>query len=991
MTLKRKKLRDAIAFALVMSATSAFVTGTAFAQATPAAPATTTTTTTDEEKETASLETIVVTGSRIQSQAVTASSPVMEIQAEAFQYAGATRADDLINQYPQLSTYFDSFANNGATGYPTVDLRGLGPQRTLTLVNGNRLPPGAAEVTDISIIPASLIKRVDILTGGASAVYGSDAMAGVVNFILDTEFEGVSLNAGYSAYQHNNDNEYMQGLQAARGFASPSGNTGFDGVSNNIDVAIGSSFDDGRGHAMAWLTWRENEALYQGQRDYSACTLQTLTPSGAPRPKPRCGGSGTNAAGNFLIYQYDAEGVYVTGAQAHLDTDGSWLGGFGAPYNYAPPNFYQRPDTRYTFGASLSYEVNEHFKPYLETMFINRQSAVQVAESGTFFGQTLKMDCADPLLGSLCADLGFDPAAGGFDVYVGKRNVEGGPRHFADETTSYRVVTGARGAINDNWSYDANFLYGHTSNTIVGTNDLLNSRITDALLGCQPGSFNGCIFYNVWQPNSVTAEAAAALAGTSLLQTVTSTTSVTGFVTGDLGWGFGSAKGDNISLVVGGNWAENTYSFIADSYSEAAEFAGSGGPSLPVSGTIRVSELFLESVVPILKDVGIFKSLSADLGYRYSDYNTSGAVESFKIGFAADMGMFRVRGGFNRAIRAPGVNELFSSDQIALFNGIDPCAGEAPTLTAAQCAASGVTAAQYGSISGSPAGQYNQFVGGNPDLAPEQGDTWTLGFVAAPIDGMQVSLDYWDIELSDTITTIGAQTILDFCGTTGDALLCGLIKRNPSTGNLWVGTVGGVNNPLGNFGGIHTRGLDMNFNYRMDVLGGRLAFSLQSTYLLEKEFSPLSSSGANASIVAATTYDCTGVINIQCQSPEWRSLASVNFARDWYTVNLRWRYMGKLDYINSDGTPGSSDTMICSPDVRATCLGDGGISAQNYLDLSATALIGELGELTLGVNNIADKEPPLVGGDTGLALNGNAAGGYDQVGRYIFASFSVKF
>ena len=235
MTLKTTKLRDAIKFALVVGAASAVSTGAAIAQ--------------DEgtKDEAATLDAIVVTGTRIQSQTVTASSPVVEINRDEFQFAGATRVDDLVNQYPQLSTYFDSFANNGAQGYPTIDLRGLGAQRTLTLVNGNRLPPGASEVRDISIIPAALVSRVDILTGGASAVYGSDAIAGVVNFVLDTEFEGVSISAGYSAYQHKNDNAYMQGRLDARNFDYPTGNSGFDGVSKNVDIVMGSTFADGAG------------------------------------------------------------------------------------------------------------------------------------------------------------------------------------------------------------------------------------------------------------------------------------------------------------------------------------------------------------------------------------------------------------------------------------------------------------------------------------------------------------------------------------------------------------------------------------------------------------------------------------------------------------------------------------------------------------------------------------------------------------------------
>ncbi len=198
-----------------------------------------------QEKDTSAaaiLDAVNVTGTRLKSQSMTASSPVAEINAEEFQYSGATKVEDLVNQYPQLSLNFDGFTNNGSDGYATVDLRGLGAKRTLTLVNGRRIPKGIIETPDITIIPTAIVKRVDLLTGGASAVYGSDAIAGVVNFVLDDAFHGISVNAGYSAYQHNNDNTYMRGLMDKAGYPYPKGGSGFDGVSRNIDLAIGGNF-----------------------------------------------------------------------------------------------------------------------------------------------------------------------------------------------------------------------------------------------------------------------------------------------------------------------------------------------------------------------------------------------------------------------------------------------------------------------------------------------------------------------------------------------------------------------------------------------------------------------------------------------------------------------------------------------------------------------------------------------------------------------------
>ncbi len=948
--INQNELTRSIRFALI--AGFALVASSAFAQ-------------TDAEKAEESaenLDEIVVTGTRIKSQTITSSSPVVEIGAEAVKISGATRIDDLVNQYPQLSPAFDSFQNNPSTGYPTVDLRGLGPQRTLTLVNGNRLATGAQEVADISIIPAALVSRVEILTGGASAVYGSDAVAGVVNFILDTEFEGVSVNVGYNGYQHKNDNEYIQGRLAARNFNVPKGSSGIDGVSKNVDIAIGSSFAEGAGHAMAWLTWRDNESLFQGERDYSSCALNAAGTA--------CGGSATNAAGNFYFYQ-PATG---RGSSASLNANGTFNNAYGAPYNYAPINYFQRPDERYTFGSSIKYEINENFKPYLETMFTNRQDSTQIAESGAFFTLLSGLNCSNPLIGTACRDLGLN-AANPVNVYVAKRNVEGGPRLRIDESNTFRVVGGVEGALTDNWSYNTSFLYGRVRDDSQGFNDFLTPRIQQALLGCPAGSFAGCLPYNVFRPNGVTAAAANALAGISLFETATALTQFNAYVTGDLGFGFSSAGGDNVGLAVGVESRRSEYDFAADTDSQAGNFAGSGGPSIPVGGEIRVKELFLESKIPVLKDVAFFDSLDFDLGYRLSDYDRSGHADSYKFGFSAQISDYRVRGGYNRAIRAPGINNLFATNQIALFTGIDPCAGATPTFTAAECALQGVTAARYGNIAANPAGQLNQQIGGNLTLEPETADTWTFGFVAEPIDDLQLTADYYLIELQDTIATIGAPTILQACRT---GSLCNLIRRGPG-GDLFrgndVNTSGLVRNLTNNFGEQTYSGIDLGATYGWEALGGRFATSLQGSYLLKKEINPL----AGLPGEAAATYDCEGTISIQCQDPNWRHIANVNYARDLYSVNVRWRYYGSVDY-SFQGRPVTTDTLVAPR---------GGIGSYNYFDLSGSYYIGEFGELSVGVNNIADKEPPLTGNT--LALNGNAPGGYDQVGRYFFTSFSVKF
>lgn len=960
MNLKRNRLRDAVCMSLMLG--SAGLAGTAFAQDQNQNAQT--------QKKEAQLGTVVVTGTRMQSQTVTASSPVSEIDGEEFDLVGSSRAEDLVNSYPQLSPAFDSFTNNGATGYPTVDLRGLGTNRTLTLINGNRLAPGAGIAPDISLIPASVIKRVDLLTGGASAVYGSDAIAGVVNFVLDTEFEGVSISAGASAFRHNNDDKYIQGLMNARGFPYPTGDSGFDGFARNIDVAVGSSFADGKGHAMGWMTWRKSEPLFQGERDYSACALNAGGTA--------CGGSATNATGNFYFYQPSTG----AGGAASLNPNGTYRRGYGAPYNFAPINYYQRPDQRHTMGAVLSYAINDNFEPYLEMLYSSKKDSVQIAPSGAFFYNLRNNSCSNPLFTGACTLFGIDPTQP-FDVYVAKRNVEGGPRYFETNNNQFRVIGGLRGAIGQSpWNYNVSYLYGAVDNSTRGINDFINDRLEQALRGCPAGSFAGCLPYNVFT-GGVTPAAARALSGTSMNTTSTTMQVLNGYVSGDLGWGLPSAGGDPIALVAGYEWRREKYDFAADAISEAGGFAGSGGPSLPLAGEIRVRELFLESGLPIYKSDGFMKSFGLDLGYRLSDYSkyvgsrvvgTSPRTETWKVGFNTDMGIVRVRGGYNKAMRAANVAELFNGQSVQLYTGVDPCAGAAPSLSAQQCLNTGLPLNRYGTVAANPAGQNNQLVGGNVNLDPESAKTWTLGFVVLPMRNLRFNVDYYDILIEDRIGTIGANTILNQCATTGNPLFCGLVRRNPQGFDIWRGNTGYVINTNQNFGNVHFRGLDFGGAYSWDMLGGRMYANFNGNYVLEQTI--------DAAPGIAPAIDCAGLVNPSCQSPKWRHIANLGWNGSLLGVNLRWRRFGEMDYTNTNGTPGTIDRILVSKGNK--------VAAYDYLDVAATFNIGSATTLVVGVNNLADKSPPMVGSSISPA-NGNALGGYDQAGRMFFTNVTFKF
>lgn len=909
------------------------------------------------------LEEVIVTGSRIATvDGFGRTSPVTVVGMDDIESTGLTRVEDVLNSLPQVETALHSFDANGISGTASIDLRGLGSNRTLVLMNGRRFPPGgvSTQAVDVNQIPSAMIERIEVLTGGASATYGADAVAGVVNFIM-RRVTGVEISAGISGYQHDNDNKFIQGLMDAKDFEYPTGSSGIDGKAYNMELVIGGDFDDGRGNATVYATWRENEELLQGARDYSSCALANNSGS--------CGGSATAIVPNFFIAP-SVNGVsdYSVSEFLSLQPDGSLTPYDGSNvYNYGPINHFMRPDTRWSLGAFVDYEINEHAIAYLETNFANDRTYGQIAESGTFFAAEYFLPLDNSVFPQAFRDslLSYWPDAEEFGVYIGKRNVEGGPRRQDFDHSGFRIVTGLKGSINDDWDYDVSYLYGSTSSSQSYQNDMLTSAIGIAVDGELCAATPGCIPYEVFTYQGVTPAMASPLLGTAISLGKTSTRVINGYVTGDTGLNIGSA--DSIMVAGGFEHRVESYQRIADTIFQQGSLAGQGGPTPSVDGHYNVLEFFGEANIPLLSNVPGAQALNLDLAYRYSDYSTSGGNSTYRAGFNwQPIDMLNVRVGYNRAVRAPNVSELFSTQALGLWSGDDPCAGSSPSQTAAQCANSGVTPGQYGNITDSPAGQYNGLFGGNPLLEPETADTWTAGLVINATDAMTISIDYWNIKITDTINNIGATTILEQCGLYN--VLCENIIRSPS-GNLWQGTLGYVSDTTLNLGENQWEGIDLAFNWAMDSLGGTWTTNVIGTYMMTKEITPLPAD-------PNSSYDCVGIISTRCfPTPDWRHTASVQYdSNEWWSVTARWRYFHGVDY---DGTA----DLIAQDEMSA---------AQNYFDLSAVFRFMENHDITLGVNNIFDEEPPMVGGT--LTTNANTiAGFYDTLGRYLFAQATFRF
>jgi outer membrane receptor protein involved in Fe transport len=936
---------------------------------------------------------IVVTGSRISNPNLTSVSPVTVIGAQEIKNQGVTRVEDLLNSLPQVFANEGSTDSNGASGIATVDLRDLGPVRTLVLVNGRRLGAGdpSDPVADLNFIPGSLIQRVDVLTGGASATYGSDALAGVVNFVMKKDFEGIELDGQYSTYNHNNDfhaTNYDNAL-AARNYTPPRGNT-TDGAGKTVTLTMGAGFDDGRGHVTAYAGWRRVNAVTQGDRDFSYCAY-TATSGGS------CGGSSTSAVGRFRRTVNVGAGstpVYSpTGTSYTLDpaTSGAFRTYSSARdgFNFNPYNYFQRPDERYTLGAFADYEINEHFKPYLEVMFMDDHTRAQIAQSGAFFGTDFMINCNNPLMSSaqqtaLCgANAGTSTLQ---SVYIGRRNVEGGGRVDDLRHTDYRIVAGMKGDIDSVWNYDVYGQFWRANLNEIYENDFSRRKINNALnVVTDPSSgkavcasvLNGtdanCVPWNIWSTGGVTQAAVNYLATPGLLQGQSTEYVTSAVLSGDLSkYGVQTPWAeDGMQLALGGEYRKETTVLRHDIEFLTGDLAGQGTPFgvRDINASYNVKELFGEVVLPLASGKPGIETLGLTGGYRYSDYSLAGSTNTYKLQLEyAPVREVRLRAGYNRAVRAPNNLELFSSPNVTLFSGRDPCAGTAPTASRAACALTGVSASQYGLVDANPANQYDQQVAGNAALKPEIGDTWTVGVVMNPIRNLNVTVDFYDIKVKQLIASYGASFTLQQC-VAGVTSFCSLIHRAPGSGSLWYGG-GYVSNGTLNLGSEQTRGIDLTANYKLGLgKGSSVTFDLVGTYLDKFDVTRL----AGGDVVS-----CAGKFGDECGTPlaKWRHKLRVTWANEsGLSASVAWRYFNS---VNND-----------SPDNYAAEVQK--ISSVSYFDLSLQARIGDNYTFRLGAQNLLDKTPPFLDGNFSNNGSNTYAQVYDSLGRYIYAGIQLNF
>ena len=918
-------------------------------------------------------ETVVVTGSWIPRPGVVSNSPIATVGAAELDLQQPTDIENVLRDLPQFSPGNGAQVNNGSSGASTLDLRGLSEPRTLPLINGRRMvafdPNG---LFDVTAIPLSLLERVDVVTGGASAVYGSDAIAGVVNFVLKDDFEGIQIDADYSVNQHGT------------------------GEKDSISITVGSSLADGRGNVALSVGYLNQEPVYQ-----------TIPP----------GSSTPGASTTTLPIAVDS----TNGGRTQIDANGN-LVPFYQGFDFNPQNLFQSPQERWTATALANYELNDNIEAYSRFIYSSSTTAPQLASSGTF-GFTFAVPLDNPFLTSQasqyladnntvgdCATLdpwGVTTPAGAQCVAVGlrRRTLEVGARQYSYEYDTFQTLAGLRGEF-FGWNWDIAGAHGETSLKRQQRNDLNAQAIQQALFATDQSTCfdtsNFCSPINFFDPSApISTEAADFVRFNLQVQSLTQQDYVVANINGDLGEFKSPFAEEPIRVSFGTEYREESTAYEPDFASQSGASPGFG-PTLPTYGKYDVMEFFAEGLVPIVENAPFADFINLELGYRTSDYSTSGEVESYKYGLEwQPIDGLRFRGMFQRAVRAANLNELFAPFTPATGDLLtDPCAQGAPAIGSDLynlCLATGVpqTILDAGSLDQPTSGQVNNFLGGDPDITPEEADTKTFGFVYQPnyLPGFSATVDYYDIEVANAISVRPAFDILDGCynlerNTAVDPnnADCQLIARNTVFGNIEGDLIYGVTQITENIGSVHVEGIDYALQYVWDLgANGELTIGLDGTHALDTSYQPSDGAG---------TVDCLGFYGKTCGLPstvsgstggptsEDRWIQRTTWSIGDFDLSYRWRHLSAVEIDALTAREGDVDP------------GSTSIPAYDYFDVSGAWQATDYLRLNVNISNVTDEEAPFVQTETGSTTfnSGNTyPSTYDVFGRVFTVGVSARF
>ena len=912
------------------------------------------------------IEEIVVTGSRIKRRDFSSPSPLATIEREVLESTGRATLEETLNLMPQVQPDSSRALNNGGDGTAAINLRGIGAGRTLVLMNGRRVAPsGTGSAVDINNLPQSLIERVEIITGGASTVYGSDAIAGVVNLITRDDFRGLALDASYSLSAESDAQIY------------------------DINLSYGQEISDGKGNVALYAGFYDREELLAGSRTLTNKSIANDDATGevfeSGAVPPPAGlifaplvdfGSGPNGT------TFNPDGV----PREFVDPDDR--------YNFRPINYLQTPLRRTTAGLLGNFEVSANYEIYVEAGVARNEATLQFAEVPAIDFAVVNTD--NPVLTREArqffeANYAVEPGVA--LIGVGRRLSELGPRRMSFERNYWRAVAGVRGELGAGWDIDAWLTYARSDETEHLLNDALASRFRQGLLvdpvtgQCFDPS-NGCVPLDIFGEGRLSAEAASFLRidgvqndskRTQQLASIVVTGSPVDTWAGELNMAFGA------------EWRSDSAMFEADDILFSGDTLGFRGAA-PVEGKETVGELYTEAVIPLVRDAAWANDVALEIGARYSDYDNAGTSWTYKYGASwAVTDTLRFRVMRQRSVRAPNNGELFTENftETGFFVGNvssdDPCSASNDPVALGyleKCVIQGLPAEQVG-VFEAFAVATDFIFGGNPSLEPETADTLTAGVVILPwsFDKWQISLDYFEIDVADSIGDIDPVAIC-FDARNAANLFCDNITRDVNAGYNVVQVFA----PQSNRGRITSRGIDTQVTYRSPLpdafswFGSAADFELGLfwTYTLENSWQLNLTTGV---------IECSGLFGEFCPIeklgqgttiPENRVSSRLSYVTDRLGIHLlsRWIQGSQNSRFAEAEFVGQPPPLLAVPSV----------GSRTYLDLSISYELARGLNARLGVNNLTSTDAPLM---PGLENNTDALL-YDVFGRSYFLSFFVR-
>ena len=932
------------------------------------------------EKQTTDLESVTVTGSHIANPNVVSPTPISVLTADDIKASGATNIGDIMTTTPQLATTF-TMGNSGrfigTSGVARLDLRNLGPNRTLVLINGRRFVGSTAGDTsvDVNQIPADWVERVEIITGGASAVYGADAVTGVVNFILKKNYQGANLHAQYGTSEHGGFDKKLISLTGGMNFAQDRG---------NVAVSVEHSEQDAEEFADRF-----------GHKAYTSI----LTPKGPTDTAL------FNNGGGYTIYD---GGTFSLGSATDIskryvfNPDGSVRRqAFNGPYDSTGRcSNCDRSDVNQVLQLQPSYKrttlssiASFNITPEQRLYFEGNYSHIDVKKFGqpafgsgsTAYVITRDNAFISPSLAALM------DANGKKSINVARFDTDTDRRGEDTARNTTRAVIGATGVITGDWEYDASLNYGVTDETRHNLNNRIKDRFyasIDAVrdsagnIVCRstlnPGAVNpnahrvlnpialggGCI------PTSIFGAGAVNPAAAQWFNTTTTTTSrLTQFVGG------GTVTNNNLfqmpfdagaaSIAAGVEFRRETSRQDTDPLDVAGLTFLNAIPSS--AGAYDVKEGYIEAALPLLSNRTLAKNLTFDTAVRFSDYNTIGHTKAWRWGldWSIDDNV-RLRGTMSSAVRAPNIGELFGGQSQNFFTVTDPCSvnqlknAPNPAVRAANCQALGVPAGFTSSNSATIGG----LSGSNPNLKPEQGRTWTAGMVLTPqfLPGFGITLDYWNIKLTNAITTLSGTDTANHCvdSTTGiNNVYCQGALRDPATHELsFISTVNQ------NISALSTSGVDIGAYYSHPLFGGKMRWDIDATKVIAYTEHPFQDDPTN-------TVQDNGTLGF----PKWKASLRATYTLNNWVFNWNARYFSSMLRVTNESY--ESNPTQTMP-IRA--------GAGFFNDVRAGYSFKNGWQTYVGVTNVFDRDPPV-----NIFATTLGGGLYDAVGRAYFAGFNYNF